>query len=69
MMYGLNLGDESLDKSLRNLVEEQLGSTPVLGDQFEWQGLQWIIADVVDQQVTKVGIRLPSEQSLLADEE
>lgn len=69
MMYGLNLGDESLDKSLRNLVKEQLGSTPVLGDQFEWQGLQWIIADVVDQQVTKVGIRLPSEQSLLADEE
>ena len=69
MMYGLNLCDESLDKSLRNLVEEQLGSTPVLGDQFEWQGLQWIIADVVDQQVTKVGIRLPSEQSLLADEE
>ncbi|HHF3071737.1 potassium/proton antiporter [Vibrio diabolicus] len=69
MMYGLNLGDESLDKSLRNLVGEQLGSTPVLGDQFEWQGLQWIIADVVDQQVTKVGIRLPSEQSLLADEE
>ncbi|MCA2416663.1 MULTISPECIES: potassium/proton antiporter [Vibrio] len=69
MMYGLNLGDESLDKSLRHLVEEQLGSTPVLGDQFEWQGLQWIIADVVDQQVTKVGIRLPSEQSLLADEE
>lgn len=69
MMYGLNLGDESFDKSLRNLVEEQLGSTPVLGDQFEWQGLQWIIADVVDQQVTKVGIRLPSEQSLLADEE
>ncbi|HHX8285550.1 potassium/proton antiporter [Vibrio diabolicus] len=69
MMYGLNLGDESLDKSLKNLVEEQLGSTPVLGDQFEWQGLQWIIADVVDQQVTKVGIRLPSEQSLLADEE
>ncbi|MCK8066033.1 MULTISPECIES: potassium/proton antiporter [Vibrio] len=69
MMYGLNLGDESLDKSLRNLVEEQLGTTPVLGDQFEWQGLQWIIADVVDQQVTKVGIRLPSEQSLLADEE
>jgi len=69
MMYGLNLGDESLDKSLGHLVEEQLGTTPVLGDQFEWQGLQWIIADVVDQQVTKVGIRLPSEQSLLADEE
>ncbi|MCA2490903.1 MULTISPECIES: potassium/proton antiporter [Vibrio] len=63
VMYGLNLGDEPLDKSLRNLVEEQLGSTPVLGDHFEWQGLHWIVADVVDQQVIKVGIRLPNEKS------
>ncbi|WP_025632036.1 potassium/proton antiporter, partial [Vibrio parahaemolyticus] len=46
MMYGLNLGDELQDKTLSNIVEEQLGSTPVLGDQFEWQGLQWVIADV-----------------------
>ncbi len=68
MMYGLDLGDESLDKPLSNLVEEQLGSTPVLGDQFEWQGLHWIIADVVDQQVNKVGIRLPSEQDELTEE-
>ncbi|EJC6854864.1 K+/H+ antiporter [Vibrio parahaemolyticus] len=62
MMYGLNLGDELQDKTLINIVEEQLGSTPVLGDQFEWQGLQWVIADVVDHQVTKVGLRLPNEE-------
>ncbi len=62
MMYGLNLGDELRDKTLSNIVEEQLGSTPVLGDQFEWQGLQWVIADVVDHQVTKVGLRLPNEE-------
>ncbi|HCG6404611.1 TPA: potassium/proton antiporter [Vibrio parahaemolyticus] len=62
MMYGLNLGDELQDKTLCNIVEEQLGSTPVLGDQFEWQGLQWVIADVVDHQVTKVGLRLPNEE-------
>ncbi|EPF7754754.1 potassium/proton antiporter [Vibrio parahaemolyticus] len=62
MMYGLNLGDELQDKTLSNIVEEQLGSTPVLGDQFEWQGLQWVIADVVDYQVTKVGLRLPNEE-------
>ncbi|MCA2491739.1 MULTISPECIES: potassium/proton antiporter, partial [Vibrio] len=62
MMYGLNLGDELQDKTLSNIVEEQLGSTPVLGDQFEWQGLQWVIADVVDHQVTKVGLRLPNEE-------
>ncbi|CAI2296470.1 TPA: potassium/proton antiporter [Vibrio parahaemolyticus] len=62
MMYGLNLGDELQDKTLSNIVEEQLGSTPVLGDQFEWQGLQWVIADVVHHQVTKVGLRLPNEE-------
>ncbi len=62
MMYGLNLGDELQDKTLSNIVEEQLGSTPVLGDQFEWQGLQWVIADVMDHQVTKVGLRLPNEE-------
>ncbi|HCD1288398.1 TPA: potassium/proton antiporter [Vibrio parahaemolyticus] len=62
MMYGLNLGDELQDKTLSNIVEEQLGSTLVLGDQFEWQGLQWVIADVVDHQVTKVGLRLPNEE-------
>ncbi|HCM1502080.1 TPA: potassium/proton antiporter [Vibrio parahaemolyticus] len=62
MMYGLNLGDELQDKTLSNIVEEQLGSTPVLGDQFEWQGLQWVIADVMDHQVTKVGLRLPNEK-------
>ncbi|TOE72461.1 K+/H+ antiporter [Vibrio parahaemolyticus] len=62
MMYGLNLGDELQDKTLSNIVEEQLGSTPVLGDQFEWQGLQWVIADVVDHRVTKVGLRLPNEE-------
>lgn len=69
MMYGLNLGDELQDKTLSNIVEEQLGSTPVLGDQFEWQGLQWVIADVVDHQVTKVGLRLPNEEEEGEDED
>ncbi len=69
MMYGLDLGDDLLDKTLSSLVEEQLGSTPVLGDQFDWQGLHWIIADVVDQQVTKVGLRLPTEEDELTEEE
>ncbi|WP_329348113.1 potassium/proton antiporter [Vibrio natriegens] len=68
MMYGLDLGEEALGITLRTLVEEQLGTAPVLGDQFEWQGLHWIIADVVDQQVTKVGLRLPTEQEELEEE-
>jgi cell volume regulation protein A len=69
MMYGLDLGEDLLDTTLRTLVEEQLGTAPVLGDQFEWQGLHWIVADVVDQKVTKVGLRLPSEQDELTEGE
>ncbi|HAS8419453.1 TPA: potassium/proton antiporter [Vibrio vulnificus] len=69
MMYGLNLGEGLQDKTLNNIVEEQLGSTPVLGDQFEWQGLQWVIADVVEHQVTKVGLRLPNKEEGGEDQE
>ncbi len=69
MMYGLDLGETPLEKTLRSVVEEHLGPTPVLGDHFDWQGLHWIIADVVDQQVTKVGLRLPSEQEEASEEE
>ncbi|EJT0554563.1 potassium/proton antiporter [Vibrio vulnificus] len=69
MMYGLNLGEGLQDKTLNNIVEEQLGSTPVLGDQFEWQGLQWVIADVVEHQVTKVGLRLPNKEEEGEDQE
>ncbi|MGC9421003.1 potassium/proton antiporter [Vibrio sp.] len=59
LLYGLDLGQLDHQMTLRELVTEHLGTTPVLGDQFEWYGLHWIVADVVDWQVTKVGLRLP----------
>ncbi|EJK2116809.1 K+/H+ antiporter [Vibrio navarrensis] len=63
MAYGLDLGDVSGDTTLKELVTEHLGATPVLGDHFEWQGLRWVVADVVDWQVTKVGLCLPTDDS------
>ncbi|MCG3729631.1 potassium/proton antiporter [Vibrio cincinnatiensis] len=62
-LYGLDLGEVDREMTLKELVTEHLGATPVLGDQFEWYGLHWIVADVVDWQVTKVGLRLPPEES------
>ncbi|NAW68134.1 potassium/proton antiporter [Vibrio sp. V27_P1S3P104] len=59
LLYGLDLGQLDHQMTLRELLTEHLGTTPVLGDQFEWYGLHWIVADVVDWQVTKVGLRLP----------
>ncbi len=62
MIYGLELSDHRADMTLKDLVTEHLGTTPVLGDQFEWSGLHWVVADVVDWQATKVGLRLPTDE-------
>ncbi|MCG3722634.1 potassium/proton antiporter [Vibrio cincinnatiensis] len=61
-LYGLDLSAIDQNMTLKELVTEHLGGTPVLGDQFECYGLHWIVADVVDWQVTKVGLRLPPEE-------
>ncbi|MFV0447398.1 MAG: potassium/proton antiporter [Vibrio sp.] len=65
MIYGLELGPFSTDMTLKDLVTEHLGATPVLGDHFEWYGLHWVVADVVDWQVTKIGLRLPAEEDVV----
>lgn len=62
MIYGLDLSEHRADMTLKDLVTEHLGSTPVLGDQFEWSDLHWVVADVVDWQATKIGLRLPAEE-------
>ncbi|WP_245868436.1 TrkA C-terminal domain-containing protein, partial [Vibrio fujianensis] len=36
LLYGLDLGQLDHQMTLRELVTEHLGTTPVLGDQFEW---------------------------------
>ncbi|MDC0612395.1 potassium/proton antiporter [Vibrio sp.] len=68
LYYGLDLGDNPDDMTLKQLVDEQLGTSPVLGDMFEWQGLSWIIADSVDWNVKTVGLRLPDEETLEENE-
>ncbi|GAA5648394.1 MULTISPECIES: potassium/proton antiporter [Vibrio] len=62
-LYGLELDEESQSMSLTDLVHQQLGSTPVIGDHFEWNGLYWVIAEVADGDVIKVGLRLPEEEA------
>jgi cell volume regulation protein A len=61
-IYGLNL-DSSVDKSLSlgNFVNGLLGGEPVIGDSIEWDGLTWTIAEMDNNQISKVGVRIVSE--------
>ncbi|MDR9826418.1 potassium/proton antiporter [Vibrio sp. FNV 38] len=57
--YGITVSEQEGDQTLKQLVEKELGAYPVLGDSFEWYGLHWVIADLQDHQVTKLGLGLP----------
>ncbi|MDF0533146.1 potassium/proton antiporter [Shewanella sp. A32] len=61
-IYGFTLDETHLSLTINELVQEQLGSSPVVGDQFTWQGVGWIVADVQDGQVVRMGIRLPTQE-------
>ncbi|MEC4728100.1 potassium/proton antiporter [Shewanella sp. D64] len=60
-MYGLTLDEKTAAMSVGELLNEYLAGEHVLGDQFEWQSLHWIICELEQGVATKVGIRLPSE--------
>lgn len=63
-IYGLSLDNLTDDMTVADLVVSQLGANPVLGDQFQWQSLHWVVAGLYEGKVTNVGIRLPTEHSL-----
>ncbi|MCL9776418.1 potassium/proton antiporter [Vibrio methylphosphonaticus] len=57
--YGLEFEGIDADMTLKSLVEKELGAQPVLGDNFEWHGLQWVVAAIDENEVTKLGLCLP----------
>ncbi len=63
-VYGLVL-DDSIDKSLSlgHFVIQLLGGEPVIGDHIEWDGLTWTIAEMEGNRVSKVGVRIVTQQA------
>lgn len=58
-IYGVVLPEGYQVKTLKELAAEHLAEQAVLGDHFEWQGLQFVVSQVNDYQVTQLGLCLP----------
>lgn len=62
-VYGIELDSESdTQKTLGQLISEMIGGAPVIGDQVEWKNLVWTVAEKEDNEVVKVGVRVPTDK-------
>lgn len=56
--YGFDTPADMADMTLAEFFIKQFGGYPDIGDQTEWHGLTWVVADIEDGWIQKIGLRL-----------
>ncbi len=56
-VYGLDLQEQHAQTSLSDFISEAVGGEAVVGDYVDWQGLTWVVAEMENNRVSKVGLR------------
>ena len=57
--YGFDAPSEMAGMTLAEFFIKQFGSYPDIGDKTEWHGLTWVVAEIDNGWIQKVGLRLP----------
>lgn len=58
-VYGLDLQGRNAKESLSDFISEAVGGEAVVGDYTDWQGLTWVVVEMENDKVSKVGLRFP----------